>query len=194
MKIRKVIDICVKTGSVDLRTGADTDCQWIGNGAAFYAFYGLPHLTADNVISVFDIPEECANMIRMNGVAPLMLCENYRGEVACERDMVASRYAPDGLIPFHTSEGLVFIEQKYLQPFGKDKQLFFFERGGYIAVKEGITLRAVIAPKMVITREYIDGLTDYLLKCEITAHNILSARDPEQIDLNDETEDENENN
>lgn len=194
MKIRKVIDICVKTGNVDLRTGADTDCQWIGNGAAFYAFYGLPHLTADNVISVFDIPEECANMIRMNGVAPLMLCENYRGEVACERDMVASRYAPDGLIPFHTSEGLVFIEQKYLQPFGKDKQLFFFERGGYIAVKEGITLRAVIAPKMVITREYIDGLTDYLLKCEITAHNILSARDPEQIDLNDETEDENENN
>lgn len=194
MKIRKVIDICVKTGNVDLRTGADTDCQWIGNGAAFYAFYGLPHLTADNVIPVFDIPEECANMIRMNGVAPLMLCENYRGEVACERDMVASRYAPDGLIPFHTSEGLVFIEQKYLQPFGKDKQLFFFERGGYIAVKEGITLRAVIAPKMVITREYIDGLTDYLLKCEITAHNILSARDPEQIDLNDETEDENENN
>lgn len=194
MKIRKVIDICVKTGSVDLRTGADTDCQWIGNGAAFYAFYGLPHLTADNVIPVFDIPEECANMIRMNGVAPLILCENYTGEVACERDMVASRYAPDGLIPFHTSEGLVFIQQKYLQPFGKDKQLFFFERGGYIAVKEGITLRAVIAPYQIINREYIDGLTDYLLKCEITAHNILSARDPEQIDLNDETEDENENN
>ena len=135
-------------------------------------------------------------MIRMNGVAPLMLCENYTGEVACERDMVASRYAPDGLIPFHTSEGLVFIQQKYLQPFGKDKQLFFFERGGYIAVKEGITIRAVIAPYQIINREYIDGLKDYLLKCEITAHNILSARDTEQIDFNenDETEDENENN
>lgn len=169
MKIRKVIDISVKSGCIDLRDGVD--CQWIGDGNAFYSFWGLPQLNADNVCAMYDIPTECVNMIHERGAAPYLLCEDYSGEVACERDALASRYCPEGLVAFAAADGLLFIQHKYLTPFEKGEELFFFERGGYIAVKVGITLRAVIAPYRVLDKEYIDGLSDYLIKCKLTAYN-----------------------
>lgn len=173
MKIRKVIDICVKSGSVQLWNGEG--CQWIGDGGAAYAFYNLPHLTCENVPTMFDIPDEKSSMVRMIGAAPPILSELYPDESAIERNALASRFCPDGLVPFSGMNGLIFIKQKYLSPFKDDGNIFFFERRGYIAVKLGLTLCAVIAPYTVINDEYLDGLSGYLEECRLTAENNIGS-------------------
>lgn len=166
MKTRKVIDICVKSGSVELRRAPG--CQWVGDGGAQYAFYNLPVLDCDNAPVLFDIPPEKAAMVRMIHGLPPVLCEVYEEEVPIERDANASRFCPDGLVPFAGRTGLIFIRQKYLSPFKDDDKVFFFERCGCIAVKVGLTLCAVIAPYKVINKEYLDGLSDYLEDCRRT--------------------------
>ena len=176
MKIRKVIDICVKSGSVELRRAPG--CQWVGDGGAQYAFYNLPVLDCESAPTLFDIPSEKASMVRMIHALPPVLCEVYEEEVPVERDMLASRYCPDGLVPFAGRTGLIFIKHKYLTPFKDDDRVFFFERCGCIAVKVGMTLSAVIAPYKIINKEYLDGLSDYLEDCRRT------------LGENDENEDE----
>lgn len=166
MKIRKVVDICVKSGSVELRRAPE--CQWVGDGSAQYAFYNLPVLNCENAPTLFDIPPEKAAMVRTIHGQPNVLCDVYEEEVPIERDMLASRFCPDGLVPFSGRTGLIFIKHKYLTPFKDDDRVFFFERCGCIAVKVGITLCAVIAPYKVINEEYLDGLSDYLEDCRKT--------------------------
>ena len=169
MKTRAMADVCLKGKSVIICDGKG--CQWIGDGSAFFAVYGLPHLTPEGFCGVFDIPEDCSSMVRAKDAIPLF-DEFYEGEIAVERDALAAKYCPDGLEVFSTSKGLTFIRDKYLKPFDRKSQnLFFFERGNVIAVKEGITLRAVIAPCLLLNDQYIDGLADFLEKCRATALN-----------------------
>lgn len=177
MKIRKIIDICVKSGNVELRRAPE--CQWVGNGGAYYAFYNLPMLTCENAPTLFDIPQEKASMVRAIHDSPTILYDVYDDEAPVERDMTASRYCPDGLVPFSGKNGLIFIQQKYLTPFKDDDRVFYFERRGCIAVKVGMTLCAVIAPYKVINAEYLDGLAEYLEECKRTAEGPEPREDNE---------------
>ena len=178
MKLRKVVDVCVKSGRVELRRAPG--CQWVGNGGAQYAFYSLPVLTEDNAPTLFDIPSEKAQMVQVIPGCPSLLCDVYEEEVPIERDLNASRYCPDGLVPFSGRTGLIFIKRKYLTPFKDDDRVSFFERCGCIAVKVGMTLCAVIAPYRVINDEYLDGLSDYLEDCRKTAEFGKSDEDIEE--------------
>lgn len=53
MKTKKAIDLCKKTGVLNIY--CDKDVQWISNGAAIYSLWGLPELDEISVCLAYDI-------------------------------------------------------------------------------------------------------------------------------------------
>jgi hypothetical protein len=157
------------------------DAQWIGDGCAMYPIYGMPHLTEDNILTMWDVPEEKREkwQFRHLGTVSLaMFNDAVEGEQLLERGLSAILVAGGLAEPLRTEQGVLFIYRRYLKPFddlenGYDLYARYdpMTRQPIIAVKEGYSLVGIISPVAVVNDKFISELEELLGMCKLAKEN-----------------------
>lgn len=155
-------------------------CQWLGNGSAFYPVYNLPKLTKDNIFTMFDITEEKRDKFYFEE-RPLPPHINFEdgddSEQLLERGAIAFYAQGRTLEPLKTSQGIAFINTRYLKPFSDiDAGYELYERTTaqekpYIAVKSGFMLLGIISPYDLVNETFINNLDEILKLSRIALFN-----------------------
>ncbi len=180
MKIKKLIDICKKTGNMFLYNTEDK--RWLSDGHAIYDITSLPAFDEITLCNTYDINDKQASKINFRQETELPAAINF--DDVCDGECVALRgpmwlsHAGTGIIPFKTSQGIVFIESKYLLPLSdiSPSLLELYERTNengniYFAVKSGMLLLAAITPYDVINSEFVGRLKELTQQCEVALFN-----------------------
>ena len=155
MKIKTILANCKSAKRFYVLDGGD--CQFLGDGAAFYAMYGMPTLEKETVFRLSDVPREKENdfIFTEESVPEGFNFTDYdAGEEIIEHSFPVVKSGGTLLLPVRTGgTNVCFIPLKYIKPFSDDEGAVICRRSTkagspYIVVKVGITLVAVIVPIM----------------------------------------------
>lgn len=155
-------------------------CQWLGNGSVFYPVYNMPKLTRENIFTIFDIAEDKRDKFYFEERAlpsGINFEDSDNNESMLERSTI--KVHTDGLLlePLKTSQGVAFINIRYLKPFSDaDGGFILYERTDragniYIAVKCGFILLGIISPYDLVSKEFINKLQNLLDLSRVTLQN-----------------------
>ena len=176
-------------------------CQWLGNGAAFYPVYNLPKLTQDNIFTMFDIAEDKRDKFYFEErelPSFINFEDGDESEEMLDRGSIAFYAQGRTLEPLKTSQGIAFINTRYLKPF-TDSQAGYelYERTDklgrpYIVVKSGFVLLGVISPYDLVSESFVQTLEEILNLSKVTLFNkqekSRAADGYKQIELGEEVE------
>lgn len=183
MKIKQIESILKQEKTIIV---AETpSCQWLSNGAAFYPVYNLPKLTKENIFTLFDVAEDKREKFYFEERAlPTFL--NFEDgdstEQMIERGTMSIIAQGRVLEPLKTSQGIAFINSRYLKPFADaDNGYELYERIDefgrvYIAVKSGFMLLGIIAPYDLVSDSFITTLETWLELSRVTWFNKAQKR------------------
>lgn len=176
-------------------------CQWLGNGAAFYPVYNLPKLTQDNIFTMFDIAEEKRDKFYFEErelPSFINFEDGDESEQMLDRGTIAFYAQGRTLEPLKTSQGIAFINTRYLKPFADSQAGYeLYERTDklgrpYIVVKSGFVLLGVISPYDLVNEGFVETLETILNLSRVTLFNKQEKNDSEggykQIELGGEAE------
>lgn len=91
MKIRKIIDICKRSGHIFL---FDTEReQWISDGCAVFPMFNLPRFDENSLYKTYDITDKQANKIIFHHEAELPVSYNFNDVAPGETSSNAGRCA-----------------------------------------------------------------------------------------------------
>lgn len=160
MKIKKIDAICKRDGVYHLNNKIDRDgvvTQWLGNGCALYPLLGAPLLDEKSLCTMLDITEkkrdnltiQCREMpeeINTNDIDSR--------DIRLEREEIAIQYEGMTILPLRGEDGIICIQEKYLEPLDDEKDLLeLYSRttavGTYVVVKAGMMVRGLISPLMM---------------------------------------------
>ena len=176
-------------------------CQWLGNGAAFYPVYNLPKLTQDNIFTMFDIAEDKRDKFYFEErelPSFINFEDGDESEEMLDRGSIAFCAQGRTLEPLKTSQGIAFINTRYLKPF-TDSQAGYelYERTDklgrpYIVVKSGFVLLGVISPYDLVNEGFVQTLEEILNLSKVTLFNKQEKSQAtdgyKQIELGEEVE------
>ena len=175
MKIKKIINYCKKRGVLYLIDGDGT--QWISDGVAIYPLFNMPVFDEDSILKAYDISSEKAEKMKIQRKSQLPTEFDFSDnadEIVCEIGDVIFGNA----LALSTSQGLMFIDRKYLAPFADttDDMLYIFERvdpngGVYFAVKIGFSLVAIIMPYDCVNENFVERLKKYYVQSKLALEN-----------------------
>lgn len=196
MKLKKVAALCCQSGAIRLFDQVDTTgevvCQWLGDGRAAYPMAGLPYMDTDNVCAMFDISEKKQEkMTFRQAAAPESI--NWDDADQAERQLddpkLCVRHECRELLPLRTSEGIIFIQEKYLAPLDNLDYMRLYERrsgsgGVYIVAKVGMMIQAVIMPMDVVNEDFVDKLDELTAMCRaaLLKKNMMQSERAEAVD------------
>lgn len=184
MKIRKIIDICKKNGNIIIFESRKE--QWISDGAAVFPMFNLPQFDEDSLCRTYDITDKQAAKIHFRHEHTMPTAYDFKDctedEDVVTRGPMCLSDAGRGIIPYMTSQGVAFIDAKYLQPLSdiEDSMLNLYERytkSGqiYFAAKSGFMLVGIILPVDAINDQFVERLKKLTQQCEIALFNKKSA-------------------
>ncbi|MBQ8961631.1 MAG: hypothetical protein IJ071_10550 [Ruminococcus sp.] len=128
-----------------------TDAEWLSDGYAAYPVYGLPELSEDMLRTMLDVDEDKWSGYRYREEAepPFSDEDNFRDDEELRVSQVT--FTVHGVEYIALTQGLdiYLIRCKELKPLDSSEGLGFYLRDGYVAVKEGMILRAVILPEII---------------------------------------------
>ena len=192
MIIKKIIDLCKKRGICYLYDGADV--QYISDGAAIYPMYNLPRFDENTLCRTYDITDTQQNKIHFHHSRELPmhldLSDNTDSEVLCQRGSMVLSIAGGGAVPYMTSQGLMFINAKYLTPLSdvRDNMIEVYERistsgNTYFVIKSGFVLLAAVTPYEVINPKFVDDLSALTAMCKVALENQQLSTQPKTQQL-----------
>lgn len=195
MGIKKIEAICKASRRIVVLWGGE--CQWIGDGSAFYPVYGLPLLTEEHIFTMFDIPEDKRSKYLFTETempTTYDFSDSCDSEVPLIReDLSVIRYGMT-LIPFKTSEGISFVDKRYLKPLEDgENEYVLCERTAkngqvYIVAKQGFLLAGVIMPYAAVDKAFVEQLK---VLYKLSAVKLTGgAEEPQQMDMNWEDDDD----
>lgn len=208
MKITSIASICKKRKYVALLERynelGEIVRQYISDGSAIYPIDGLPYLTSDNILTIFDIPEKQRSkwVVQTQVAVPGIYSteDTYLREKQLVRESIQIVYGSVVLRPLQTTyRGLVFIDNKYLSPLTDVLDVLeLFERytpdgDVYIVAKAGLLLQAIIAPVDIVDEQFITNMENLTLQCrQALRYKDLKVRaaepEPEQISIDTDPE------
>ena len=163
MKLSKVFSIIKKEKELLIQEGIN-NAQWIGTKKAIYQISGLPTFTADNIFQLMGVAEDKKEKFTVyeNGF-DIQLDDMLKTDEDSHTNRLHIVYGNDEYIPVSTTQGLVFIDGKYLEPTYDLPQLRLYERSSrsgdlYIVVKSGMWIFAVIEPIRILSRDVVGEL------------------------------------
>ena len=194
MGIKKIEAICKASRRIVVLWGGE--CQWIGDGSAFYPVYGLPILTEEHIFTMFDISEDKRSKYLFNETE-LPAAYNFTDYCDSELPLVREdisliRYGAT-LIPLKTSEGITFVNKRYLKPLEDGENEYVLcertDKNGrvYIVAKQGFLLAAVIMPASVVDQSFVEILKTMYELSAAKLHN--GAQAPVQMNMDREDSD-----
>lgn len=190
MKIKKSVDLCKKRGCFYLFVPEGGE-QWISDGVGCYPLGDVPLLNVDTLCTIFDIPDKAREkMVLRDDVIPPGFCfdDVADNESLCEQGPLVLGDGKNGVIPYKTSQGIQFINRKYMEPLEDSGDIAVYERmspGGtlYFAVKRGMLLVALIMPYDMINEPFVESLKDLAALCEVALFN--KKAEAEQLEMED---------
>ena len=197
MKIKQIATILKAEKTII--TFQTPSCQWLGNGSAFYPVYNLPILTQDNIFTIFDIAEDKRDKFYFEErEAPqhINLEDGDENEQILDRATLSIFADGRTLEPLKTSQGISFINKRYLKPFADEEAGYeLYERldklgRSYFVAKSGFILLGVIMPYDLVNDSFIATLENWLELSRVAWFNKSQKRAEamEQISLADESE------
>ena len=156
MKIKKVVDLCKRSGRISLFIDND-GTQWISDGAAVYPMIDAPIFDKDSLCATFDITEKQQEgiLFEFKAEMPDKLCfaDNSENETYAERNDISLYYKNNEFYIYHSAAGALYMKAKYLNPLdveGLEVYLRYMSGGQpYFACKIGFMLQAVIMPYQI---------------------------------------------
>lgn len=181
MKIKKIIDLCVKRGSMGIYTDPDTKSQFMSDGIGIYPLQGLPFINEQYVCAMYDITDKKADKMFFYNIKGLPdeidLSDTVKNETIAEMKDISVTLGGAVHVPILTEQGLMFIEGKYLGPLADidSRYLQFYLRYNnrkkpVITIKNGFVLVAVINP-IVISDKFVNELEELYQQTKIAYTN-----------------------
>ena len=185
MKLKQIESLLKKKKTI-ITTHAE-GCQWLSDGSAFYPVSGLPELTKENLFAIFDVPVEKREGYYFQEIIPpeLNFDNADPGEQLTGKSDVYIVYEGRCLYPQITSQGLAFIDSKYLRPFyGQEDGFDIYERinakgHSYFAVKSGFLLLGLILPVKIDYAPLIQMMDRLSAMAKAAMENELTLRKQE---------------
>ena len=195
MKIKNIAGICKKRKTVVIYDRTDPETgelqQYIGDGGAIYPVYELPYVEKESLMAIFDVPEKQRDDIHFEKTE---LPEAYDmadavpdGEEMVTAEDVMLISGGRTLKPLHTSDGMVFIDIKYIRPMADVLDVLeFYERKTpkgqiYIVAKAGYLLQAVIEPLQTVSEDFTRTMENLAAMCR-EARDLDEARQASEED------------
>lgn len=149
MKLSKLWALLKASKYITKWEGSDT--EWLSDGRAFYPVYGLPTLTEQALRTMLDVDEDkwTGYHYREEGELPFSDLDNFQDDEELHVSKVTFTVWDVEFLALTKGLDIYLISTKRLKPLDSGGLSFYF-RDGYIAVKEGMVLRAVITPEIII--------------------------------------------
>ena len=175
--------------------------QFISDGYAAYSAHGLPELTKESLLQIFDVKQEDFEKWRVS-VDELPDSLDFRDDIDDET-RIETFYWPivrndETIYVFGTEEnGVLFAKEDHIAAVGDSGYRIYFERrtresgNPYIAVKNGVMLEAIILPTNILTESVIQDFRDLAFRMQKELINRSLPKitlDQEQIQKADEPE------
>ena len=181
MKFKKVESLLKSKKTIIICQGPD--CQWIGDGQAFYPCYEFPVLDEVTLPVLFDIPVDKRDTytVLIKGLPKnFSFMDTVKDECPINRGVFDFLIEGTRLEPVETSQGMVLIGKKYLVPYSDEKEgIQLYERASttgapYIAVKKGFMLVGIIKPINIIDEKFISTMENIVNSSKIALKNALT--------------------
>lgn len=157
MKIKALAALCKKEKSITILDETDENGQvtrqWICCGTAVYPLDGMPEVTEDTILSVFDVPQSDRRLYSV-GRGPVnnmsrYLADNEDADREATMGSMTIGVGGDVIKPIYTPYGLITIKAEMLKPVeDSSKTAQYFARelptGTVIVVKNGFQAVATI--------------------------------------------------
>lgn len=180
MKLKAIAKL-IKENKFIYTVEESSNSFWLGNGTAIYLVEGLPLMTNEQLMVMFEVPEKdiskylFSNNLKFNQQIERNDCIS--AESIAEVLVMRLKYCGYDLCLLKTEAGLVCIEEKYLKPLAALEQGYELylrytnEDKPYIVAKEGMFLRAVILPCNVVDKFFYNAVSDVLKLAEASIGN-----------------------
>lgn len=149
MNIKKIRAIIKKSPTLKCIT-CNNGLQWISTGAVIYPLLGCPKYDEHTIFSFLDESEtENKHYIEFKNENEFTV--NLSNYDDFEIPAVASRLSVgygriDNAKIFYADSKPLMVNSEHLQPFTNMDYVTFYKRGECLAVRDGMDLRAIIAP------------------------------------------------
>lgn len=167
MKLKTIASIFRKNKNITIFTTEDGE-QWIGNGAVMYSMSGLPYMTPEIILRIFDVPPDKHNTWICNE-SEMPKVVNYsdstNNESEAEPLKINIEWFGTNYWLFPDGRRIYSINEDYIKPLlDESDYLTYYKRetinGGFVlACKTGLILKAIICPNMLHNNEdYTDEI------------------------------------
>lgn len=184
MKIKKVVNLCKSSGYMYLYDG---EVQMLGDNNSLYFLDDCPEFSPATLCRAHDISDKQANKIvfRFESCPPsnISVADVVPEETRCEPISIGIAIRSKRYTAYRASQGIAFIDEKYLEPFFSDSDNFdvyerISESGAiYFAVKIGMFLKAIVFPTAkIINKTFLAELDELHSLCEVSFDNAERAR------------------
>jgi hypothetical protein len=163
MKLKKIASLLSRNKCLIIFT-SDEGEQWLSDGAAMYSISGMPHMTPDIVLRIFDVPpDKQAKWHTRESEMPTAIdfADTIDDEQIIEPLSISVEYRGESFLLFPDGRNIYSFNREYLKPLLDNPDYLSFykrktENGGFVlALKVGLELKAVIMPKTLHeTEEY----------------------------------------
>lgn len=181
MKIKKIIDLIKKSGILAIYESKDQ--QWLSDGYGIYPVTDMPEMCAVTLCTMYDITAKQSEKLRIIDCIPLPSAYNYADAIENETMLVQCPIeivvGDKRLISYATSQGIAFVDKRYLAPFSDmdEGMLRIYERYTadgelYFVVKNGLILVGIIEPAEVINSEFVGTINNMAKACTIALQNV----------------------
>lgn len=149
MKLSKLWALLKASKYITKWEGSDT--EWLSDGRAFFPVYGLPALTEQALRTMLDVDEDkwTSYHYREEGELPFSDLDNFRDDEELHASKVTFTVWGVEFVALTKGLDIYLVSMKELKPLGSES-LSFYLRDGFVAIKEGMVLRAVITPEIII--------------------------------------------
>lgn len=148
MKLSKLWALLKASKYITKWEGSDT--EWLSDGRAFFPVYGLPTLTEQALRTMLDVDEDkwTSYHYREEGELPFSDLDNFRDDEELRVSKVTFTVWGVEFVALTKGLDIYLVSMKELKPLDSEG-LGFYLRDGFVAVKEGMVLRAVITPEII---------------------------------------------
>lgn len=148
MKLSKLLALLKASKYITKWEGSDT--EWLSDGRAFFPVYGLPTLTEQALRTMLDVNEDkwTSYHYREEGELPFSDLDNFQDDEELHVSKVTFTVWGVEFVALTKGLDIYLISMKELKPLDSGGLGFYF-RDGFVAVKEGMVLRAVLMPEII---------------------------------------------
>lgn len=201
MVIKQIAKQIKRTGLATLYYDESRDVQWISNGYAVWALYGMPLMEAENVLTALDITEKEKDKIVVRELGELPAGLDFSDADDSEEDLadpvISICYGGSLVIPLQTKEdGLVLADPELFKPLKDVEHMTVHARKKangelYLACKGGLLLHGLVLPKelrsFAALPDILNKVSEQLEKSVVSEAQRRSGEDENQMEIDPET-------